>query len=329
MKARNRIQTLLNVGVPLFLLAFGRIQAAPLGSAFTYQGQLHKGGSPAHGSYDLVFRLTDAASGGNSVGNPLTNSATLVSNGAFSVTLDFGPGAFDGNARWLEVAVRPQGDGAFTPLAPLQQLMPSPHALFASQAGNAAVATSAASVAANDFDDNVTALNRRRMVEAMALWEAVANVDFRPKQSGDLIFTRIHSRDANTSTIGRIPIATPPGAPPLNQITISDWDWPFVIAHELGHTLGLQHEQTRPDRDQDVRIIEAITSGEGHNFHKHEDAIQYGPYDFGSVMHYRACAFSKCGNDACQPSDDACRTIVVLPPYDTQWQEHIGQRERL
>src|SRR4051812_18122700 len=71
-------------------------------TAFTYQGRLNDGAIPASGSYDLRFRIYDALSGGSAIAGPLTNSPTAVSNGLFTVTLDFG-NPFPGAARWLEI----------------------------------------------------------------------------------------------------------------------------------------------------------------------------------------------------------------------------------
>jgi len=68
-----------------------------------------------------------------------------VSNGLFTVTLDFGGGVFTGQARWLEIAVRTNGSGAFTALQPRQELMPAPYALYATNAGAAAYAAMAGS----------------------------------------------------------------------------------------------------------------------------------------------------------------------------------------
>ena len=59
------------------------------GSAFTYQGRLNDGGSPAGGIYDLRFTIYDSLASGTGVAGPLTNSATGVTNGLFTVTLDF------------------------------------------------------------------------------------------------------------------------------------------------------------------------------------------------------------------------------------------------
>lgn len=92
--------------------------AAPIGTAFVYQGQLRQSGSPINGTCDLTFGLFDVASGGF----PLTTlpvNAVPLSNGLFNVTLDFAGGAFNGEARWLEVSTRcPAGSGGFTTLVP-------------------------------------------------------------------------------------------------------------------------------------------------------------------------------------------------------------------
>src|SRR5439155_90756 len=60
-----------------------------------------------------------------------TNSATGVSNGLFTATLDFGAGVFSGPARWLEIAVRTNGAGSFTVLTPRQALTATPYAITA------------------------------------------------------------------------------------------------------------------------------------------------------------------------------------------------------
>src|SRR6266404_2357462 len=74
------------------------------GTALTYQGRLNDGTNPANGSYDLRFGLYNAASGGAQQGNAITNSPTGITNGLFTVTLDFG-NQFTGADRWLEIGV--------------------------------------------------------------------------------------------------------------------------------------------------------------------------------------------------------------------------------
>ena len=116
-----------------------------MGTAFTYQGKLADGANPASGNYDLKFTLFDTNSGGNAVTGPLTN-AVAVSNGLFTTTLNFGGGVFAGTERWLEIAVRTNGGGAFTTLSSRQPVSPTPYAIYSAGATSATTATLASSV---------------------------------------------------------------------------------------------------------------------------------------------------------------------------------------
>jgi len=107
-----------------------RAPRALVGTAFTYQGQLKDNGTPANGAYDFQFALFDAASGGTQIGATLNLNDVTVTNGYFTTPLDFGANAFTGDARYLEIAVRPgASSGAYTPLTPRQALTPTPYAL--------------------------------------------------------------------------------------------------------------------------------------------------------------------------------------------------------
>ena len=111
-------------------------------SAFTYQGKLSSGGSPATGNYDLQFSLFDNASGGTQVATTQTLSSVGVSGGTFKVQLDFGASAFLlGADRWLEISARLSGVGLFIPLAPRQQVTSTPYALQSLNSGSAFLAT--------------------------------------------------------------------------------------------------------------------------------------------------------------------------------------------
>lgn len=101
------------------------------GTAFTYQGELQNNGSPANGSYDFKLFLYDAATAGNVLAGPVTNTAVAVSNGLFTMTVDFGPGIFVGGSNWLHLAVSTNGAGSFVALSPRQQLTPAPYSIFA------------------------------------------------------------------------------------------------------------------------------------------------------------------------------------------------------
>ena len=75
--------------------------------------------------------------------------------------------------------------------------------------------------------------------------------------------------------------------------------------HELFHALGRWHEQSRPDRDEYVTILEEnIIRGQERNFQKQNPAIAFTqgiPYDYRSVMHYGSHAFSRNGQPTIRP----------------------------
>jgi hypothetical protein len=108
-----------------------RPNAAPVGTEFTYQGQLMDGGVPADGLYDLRFILYNSEVGGFQVGLTVFKGSTLVSDGLFSVELDFGASAFAGEERWLEIGAGPGGSGTYTALDPRQKITPAPYSLYA------------------------------------------------------------------------------------------------------------------------------------------------------------------------------------------------------
>jgi hypothetical protein len=125
------------------ILTAASVQAQ--GTAFTYQGKLDVGGNPANGSYDLAFQLFNAASNGVA-GPAVTNLDTSVSNGLFTVLLDFGGGVFPGSNNWVQISARTNGGATFTNLTPLLPLTPTPYALAAGTASNALTATTATSL---------------------------------------------------------------------------------------------------------------------------------------------------------------------------------------
>lgn len=100
-------------------------------SSFTYQGKLTDGAVPATGIYEMQFSLWDAVNGGTQHGSTITNSTVGVSNGIFTVDLDFALGPFSTGAdRWLEIAVRKSADPpGFTTLSPRQPITSAPYSI--------------------------------------------------------------------------------------------------------------------------------------------------------------------------------------------------------
>lgn len=176
------------------------------------------------------------------------------------------------------------------------------------------------------LDASLTSSEIITYLSAMDVWNlSGASVSF-IFRSNEANYVRIQGSDANNSNVGMIG----------GEQTVNVNDPPtYSAAHELCHTLGFYHEQSRPDRDTYIQVeFSNIESGQENNFDLVPSATTFTPYDFDSVMHYSQCGFSccnqatnPCGGSSCS-GQASCRTITVLPPYEA-WQTLIGQRDHL
>ena len=137
--------------LPILLLhvATSLIGAAPMGTAFNYQGYLTYKGNPANGPHDITFELYNVPSGGVSLAT-VTHAPAHLNKGLLTTNIDFASFAFDGNAYWLQIGVRPFGSSnPYEVQTPRLQIRPVPYALFASNAAIADTAATANGVSAN------------------------------------------------------------------------------------------------------------------------------------------------------------------------------------
>jgi hypothetical protein len=147
----------------------------------------------------------------------------------------------------------------------------------------------------------------QRVVEAIAHWEQNTTIRM-PERKAETDYVVFRPAAGCSSSVGR--------AGGRQFINLGPECSRGNVIHEIGHTVGLWHEQSREDRDAFIKLdISNILPNTLHNFNQHiSDGDDVGAYDYGSVMHYPAFAFAK----------DPSKPTIIVPPG-----VKIGQRERL
>ena len=146
--------------------------------------------------------------------------------------------------------------------------------------------------------DEFTEFERQVIVNAMNQIAAQTNVCFRRRtnQSGYLKFRKseaIFGLDySGYSTLGKCTTCFDGQDVALVSVDLR------TVKHEIGHALGLMHEQNREDRDNHVRILSDNIAFPFQTQFQQAALIStdVGNYDFNSIMHYHAFAFGKIVN---------------------------------
>src|SRR5688500_15245378 len=124
---KNKYAAIISLLSLIMILSAGAFSQTPV---FTYQGKLSDTGAPPTGTYQMEFRLFDAASGGGQIGNVVPNNAVSVVDGIFTVSLNFGGATtFTGADRFLQISVRRNAGESFVMLNPRQQIASSPYSI--------------------------------------------------------------------------------------------------------------------------------------------------------------------------------------------------------
>ena len=158
------------------------------------------------------------------------------------------------------------------------------------------------------FAGNVTLAQQQVFLLACSWWSGVANVICQARQNEpDFLF--VQTSNINSSHVGRRG-----GGQQL--FNVANWNVTGIVAHEIGHALGLTHEHMRKDRDKYVRVVlDSVPQQNRYNFDR-IDSLDWSYYDFESIMHYGPTAFSSNNQ----------QTII---PVDGISRPDMGQRDRL
>ena len=144
---RKAVNFALGLTILLACVAFAAGQTTQI----SYQGSLKDAGAPASGPYDIEFRLFDSQTGGTQIVSEVLLPNVPVSEGVFSVALDFGAAAFPGADRFLEISVRKSGTSALATLTPRQKILSAPYAIQSLRAQTAANAQALNGIAASQY----------------------------------------------------------------------------------------------------------------------------------------------------------------------------------
>jgi hypothetical protein len=235
------------------------------GTAFTYQGRLNGGGTPANGSYDLQFTLWDALSGGTQQPQPspvtLTLTGVSVTAGSFTVSLDFGASAFPGASRFLEISVRRNGSGSFTTLSPRTEINSTPYAIRSLNSTSADALSSACAGCVQDSNINSVAgskLNGTILTASVPAGSGnyIQNQQASVQQANFLV-------SGNGMVGGQIGVGTTVPLGKLQAVTDNDtnpesifaWDTRhFVVGARTSGGIGMSYDQTN-----NVGYLEALS----------------------------------------------------------------------
>lgn len=132
------------------------------------------------------------------------------------------------------------------------------------------------------IDPALTPAQRQTYLDGIREWELAGAVQFIPRTTeADYVYLKYDPLGPNRVS------GSQPQIVEINALTRSQ------ICHEMGHSLGLNHEMIRPDRNDYVNVLtQNISAGNSFWFDIDPNGVMRGTYDFESVMHFSRDLFS-------------------------------------
>ncbi len=134
------------------------------------------------------------------------------------------------------------------------------------------------------INDNLP--DKDRITEAITHWTNNTSLIFLQRQDEPDYIEIVWDQNGCWSYLGMI------GG--RQEIHIADWGTTGTVIHEIGHAIGLIHEQSKPNRDDEVIIKwDNIQDGKSHNFSIHTNSVFIEDFDYNSIMLYSSYAFTR------------------------------------
>jgi hypothetical protein len=240
----------------------------PVGTGFSYQGQLVRDGAPVSDTCSFTATLFDAATGGAQVGSSQTLNAIPVTGSLFTLNLDFGTNVFTGPARYLELGVRCSDDTATNTLAGRARIDAVPYAQFAESAVSAQTAQSAVSaVSAQSAQTAAFAQEVDPAFTDARYWRQGGNAASNPAVLGTTNPFSLTFVVSNTTALRLFPNATAPsliGGALTNQLTPANLSG-VVIAGGAGHTASSSYATISGGENNTASSFASTVSGGSNN----------------------------------------------------------------
>jgi uncharacterized protein (TIGR03437 family) len=140
-----------------------------------------------------------------------------------------------------------------------------------------------------EIDPAIPASTVAQTQQAINIWNGYGTPIHLQPRSGETDFVRFTRSTANSGVCSSF-VGRRGGS---QAVTLEDFCAASSIIHEIGHAVGMWHEQSRADRNHNVTVLyENIAKDRANNYNIEPLGQDLGGYEYSSSMHYRPFSFS-------------------------------------